>query len=198
MKLVSVAASFVLLGQGAAFATSCDVYPQSIGQTVIDTPAGIKIFSTAQASVPLDDADLQMEAITEATMLAKASIVSFIKETISMNCKTNSDLRSSINITAEGKSVDVEKVKTIICSLENSTSGLLRGAVTLGDCYTPGQYVRVTVGIKPETIAQAGQISDQINQKPGNGTTNRFIKPQPRGSLNNMGGYSNDSRIYDF
>ena len=114
MKLVSVATSFVLLGQGAAFATSCDVYPESIGQTVIDTPAGITILSTAQASVPLDDADLQMEAITEATMLAKASIVSKIEETISKDCKTNGALISSIN-TAEGKSVDVEKVKTIIC-----------------------------------------------------------------------------------
>ena len=68
MKVVSTAAAFVLLGQGAAFAASCDVYPKSIAQTVIDTPAGIKIVSTAQASVPLDDTDLYMDRITEATM----------------------------------------------------------------------------------------------------------------------------------
>ena len=198
MKAISIAVSVVLLGQGAAFAASCDVYPESIGQTVIDTPAGVKIVSTAQASVPLDDTDLYMDGITEATMEAKASIASFMNETVSKDCESNRSTESNINITAEGKSVDVQKVKTIVCSLRNSTSALLRGVVTLGTCYTPGQFVRVTVGIKPETIAQARQMSSQINRTPNSGANNGFIKPQPRGSLNNIGGYSDDSRIYDF
>ena len=94
--------------------------------------------------------------------------------------------------------VDVRKVKTIVCSLRNSTVALLRGVVTLGSCYTPGEYVRVTVGIKPETIAQARKMSGQINRSPGSGASNGYVKPQPSGSLNNMGGYSDDQRLYDF
>ena len=198
MKAFTIATAFVLLGQGAAFAASCDVYPERIGQTVIDTPAGIKIVSTAQASVPLDDTDLYMDGITEATIEAKASIASFMNETVRKDCENNRRTESNINISAEGKSVDVQKIKTIVCSLRNSTSALLRGVVTLGTCYTPGQFVRVTVGIKPETIAQARQMSDQINRTPGNGAGDVFVKPQPSGSLNNLGGYSDDSKIYDF
>ena len=83
MKAISIVASLLLFGQGAAFAASCDTYPEGIGQTVIDTPAGIKIVSTAQASVPLDDTDLYMDGITEATMEAKASIAAFMNETVS-------------------------------------------------------------------------------------------------------------------
>ena len=142
--------------------SSCDIYPESIGQTVIDTPAGIKIVSTAQASVPLDDTDLYMDGITEATMEAKASIASFMNETVSKDCESNRRTESNINITAEGKSVDVQKVKTIVCSLRNSTSALLRGVVTLGTCH-PGQFVRDTVGIKLRRLLTR-EMSGQINR----------------------------------
>ena len=163
MKVVAVAASLVYLGQTGAIAASCDAYPEGIGATVVDTPAGVKIISTAEASVPIDDRDLYMDALTEATIEAKAKISSFMNETISKDCKINRKSESDIRITAEGKSVDVAKVKETICSLGESTSSLLRGVVTLGSCYTPGQFVRVTVGIKPETIAQAQRMSGQIN-----------------------------------
>ena len=198
MRAVSIATAFLLLGQGTAFAASCDIYPERSGQTVIDTPAGIKIVSTAQATVPLDDTDLYMDAITEATMEAKASIASFMNETISKECENNRRSESNINITSEGKSVDVQKVRTIVCSLRNSTSALLRGVVTLGSCYTPGQFVRVTVGIKPETIAQARQLSGQINRTTGSRADDEFLNNQPNGALNNMDGYNDDSRIYGF
>ena len=89
MKVISIVASLLFFGQGAAFAASCDAYPEGIGQTVIDTPAGIKIVSTAQASVPLDDTDLYMDGITEATMEAKASIAAFMNETVSRDCESN-------------------------------------------------------------------------------------------------------------
>ena len=198
MKRNLVALVLIFGNVTSVAAASCDAYPEGIGQTVVDTPAGIKIISTAQASVPLDDADLYMDGMQEATMEAKASIASFMNEKVSKDCESNTKTRSDIAITSEGKSVDVKKVKTILCSLKNSTSALLRGAVKLGSCYTPGQFVRVTVGIKPETVAQARQMSDEINRSPAGGAGNGYIKPQPRGALNNMGGYSDDRRIYDF
>ena len=198
MKTISVIALLVLLGHGSAFAASCDVYPEGIGQTVVDTPAGIKIVSTAQASVPLDDTDLYMDGITEATMEAKASISAFINETVSKECESNRRIESNVNITAEGKAVDVKKVKTIVCSLRNKTSALLKGVVVLGTCYTPGKFVRVTVGIKPETISQARQMSAQIKRSPESEARDKFLKSQPSGPLNNMNGYSDDKRLYDF
>ena len=198
MRAAVVATSLLLFGQSGELAASCDVYPEGIGQTVVDTPTGIKIISTAQASVPLDDSDLYMDGMQEATMEAKASIASFMNETVSKECESNTYTRSDIAITSEGKSVDVKKVKTILCSLKNSTSALLKGAVKLGSCYTPGQFVRVTVGIKPETIRQAERMSQQINSSAGSSAQDRYGSNRSNGPLNNMDGYSDDQRIYNF
>lgn len=198
MRAAIVATSLLLFGQAGALAASCDAYPEGIGQTVVDTPAGIKIISTAQASVPLDDSDLYMDGMQEATMEAKASIASFMNETVSKECESNTNTRSDISITGEGKSVDVKKVKTILCSLKNSTSALLKGAIKLGSCYTPGQFVRVTAGIKPETIRQAERMSQQINRPRGSSPQGQTGSNRPIGPLNNMGGYSDDQRIYGF
>lgn len=198
MRAAIVATSILFFGQTGALAASCDAYPEGIGQTVVDTPAGIKIISTAQASVPLDDSDLYIDGIQEATMEAKASIASFMNETVSKDCESNTRTRSDIAITGEGKTVDVKKVKTVLCSLKNSTSALLKGVVKLGSCYTPGQFVRVTVGIKPETISQARRMSGQINQSSNQRPGNNPNKTRPSGQLNNVGGYSDDSRLFDF
>ena len=39
--------------------------------------------------------------------------------------------------------------------LRNHSQALLRGVITIGDCYTKGTEVRVTVGMKPETVKAA-------------------------------------------
>lgn len=198
MKVLSLAASLVFLGQTGAMATSCDAYPEGIGATVVDTPAGIKIISTAEASVPIDDRDLYMDGLAEATIEAKAKISSFMNETISRDCKINKKSVSDIKITAEGKSVDVAKVKETICSLGASTSSLLRGVVTLGSCYTPGQLVRVTVGIKPESTAQSQRMSGQINRPSGGSTGSTYGEPRPVGGHSHVEGYVDDKRLYSF
>ena len=52
----------------------------------------------------------------------------------------------------------VERVKT----LRNSSQALLRGLLPLGDCYTKGEEVRVSVGVKPKTINAAGNLAGGI------------------------------------
>ena len=77
-------------------------------------------------------------------------------------------------------------------------TGLQRGVVPLGSCYTPGKFVRVTVGVKPETVLAAGnmdatmsgpfkgidQSSDQ-NENSIDGTSSSPMAP-----YNTMKGYS--------
>ena len=82
MKAITLAVSLIFLGQAGAMAASCDSYPEGIGQKVVDTPAGIKILSTAEASVPIDDRELYMDGITEATMEAKSFIASFMNRSL--------------------------------------------------------------------------------------------------------------------
>ncbi len=186
-------------GQASAIAASCADYKEMIGQSVVDTPSGVKMIATREATVPIDDRDLYMDAIEEAEQEAKSALASFWNELQTKECTVGRTTSSKINITGEGKTVDVEKVKTIVCSLSNSTSELLRGVVNLGSCYTPGQFVRVTVGIKPETINQALLLTNQINNRDGG-----YISiPSINDGINNtpptnVGGYSDDSRIFDF
>ena len=62
----------------------------------------------------------------------------------------------------------------------------------------PGEYVRVTVGIKPETIAQAKRMSGQINRSVGGNTGSSYGQSRPLGGHSPVGGYVDDQRLYDF
>jgi hypothetical protein len=131
-------------------------------------------------------------------------LLNVINETKSMSGQTKQALRTEVK----------NRVKT----LSNSSQALLRGVVPLGDCYTKGREVRVTVGIKPETIASAGNlaggISKSVSEQPtatsskpaaGNktksnanaktGTQKDLGELQP---LQDMDSYSNSKRLDNF
>jgi hypothetical protein len=55
--------------------------------------------------------------------------------------------------------------------LRNSSQALLRGVITLGDCYTKGTEVRVTVGVKAETINAAEGLAGGIGASVANQAT---------------------------
>ena len=195
MKFAVALAGFFTLGQLPAFAASCDSYPEGVGQSVVSTSSGLKILSTAQASVPLDDSDLYVDGITEATMEAKASIASFLNESVAKECEIVKASATAINIRTEGKDVDIQKAKASLCSLTSSASAILKGVVTIGSCYTPGKYVRVTVGIKPETTSQAERLSRQIK---GNESIDEQNNTKYNSPLNNINGYSHSERLDNF
>ena len=54
------------------------------------------------------------------------------------------------------------KTKERLCTLTTVTRALLRGVLRLGSCYEPGKYVRVTVGMKDETINAAEKLAKKI------------------------------------
>ena len=97
--------------------------------------------------------------------------------------------------------------------MASSSEALLRGVVVLGDCHTPGREVRVTVGIKPETVAQAtglaSGISESIESAPtpsapqnSDGSSNDKTKVPSAGadagSIRRSEGSSNTDRLDDF
>ncbi len=164
MKTIYFAILTLFLGQ-AVFAADCSDYPQSIGVNAVQVEGGTKILSTAQASVPLDDMEFVMDAYDEAELEAKLAISKLLAEDISKECNNETATLDNINISSEGeKSVNKEIVKSTLCSLSTHTESLLRGALVIGDCYTPGKLVMLTVGIKPETIAAAEKLSDSMEK----------------------------------
>ena len=65
----------------------------------------------------------------------------------------------------DGQSGNYSKTTTkeIICNTRTSTSGLVKGAVTVEQCYQKGKFVKLTIGISPKTLKQAATIQDNIN-----------------------------------
>ena len=188
---------------------TCADYPLSSGSSFEPVDGGIKILSTYEVSVPLDDVDLVIDAREEATMEAKAAIAAFMSEEIAKACDQTTQTMTSIKISGDQKNVDMTKVKEKICSLSSNTQALLRGVVQLGDCYTPGKTLRITVGIKPETIAGAEalakNITDSVNRQAtptsentGNSSTSSGTSSGTGTGLNNVEGFSNTKKLKDF
>ena len=189
----------------AVKAEDCNQYPYKQGESKIEPVdgGGIKIVMTSQASVLADDTDLVEMAMEEAKMKGRNEISKFMKNEISGKDEFSTKMVQNSIINPEGKDFDVTKVKEQLKEMSEKVEGIVRGIVPLGSCYQPGKYVRVTMGIKPETIAAAGNM-DATSNKPFTGydtSTNNSSSsddpnspsgPAPRAMqpYNTMPGYS--------
>ena len=191
--------SLALLIPTVANAETCADYKYKGKQSKIEpTEKGLKIVTTAQASVLVDDTDLVEMALEEAEASARVAVQEFIKTEIDSRKDFSNKSVQNITINPEGKKFDVEKTKQQLKEMSLVATGLQRGVIPLGSCYTPGKFVRVTVGVKPETGLAAGnmdatmsgpfkgidQSSDQ-NENSIDGTSSSPMAP-----YNTMKGYS--------
>mgnify|MGYP001196523608 CR=1 FL=1 len=198
MKIFSFIYVFsVLFVSQNVFAGTCSDYPERRGLNYIEVENGIKILSTGEASVPVDDIDVEAAAYDEAKLLAKSEIASFLGEMVSAEDSIASEMMSNIKINGESqsKSVDIEKAKKQIKKISSNAEALIKGATVIGDCYTPGKVLRVTIGIKPETISAAEKLKNSMKRNSNSSNSNSFSNP---GGLNNMEGYSNTDRLNSF
>lgn len=210
-KLLSVLL-FLFVLPAANAQQSCENYPYISGeQDVQGVQGGTKILATAGVSVAMDDIDSINDAREEATIEAKALIAKFLNEDISSDSKIDKIVNESKQ--ADGQSVKVDRKELIIRvkSLRNSAQALLRGVVTLGSCYTKGRELRVTVGLKPETIKSAqnlaGTINDSMSKQPTprSGASNRQSSGSSGSSgsgvsqpLRGMDGHSSSDKLKTF
>ena len=198
MKNIYFVILSVFLSQ-AAFAEDCSDYPYSKGVNVVLVDDGTKILSTAMTSVLFDDMDLYVDALEEAELEAKASISKFLEEEVAKSCTTDKSIISLVNISNQDgvalKTADATKVKSTLCRMSSTTQSVLRGAVVIGSCYTPGEQVRVTVGIKPETAAAAKELSNSMEKS----INYLDSSEQTNGStLTSVDGYSNTDQLSEF
>ena len=198
MKNIYFVILSVFLSQ-AAFAEDCSDYPYSKGVNVVLVDDGTKILSTAMTSVLFDDMDLYVDALEEAELEAKTSISKFLEEEVAKSCTTDKSIISLVNISNQDgvalKTADATKVKSTLCRMSSTTQSVLRGAVVIGSCYTPGEQVRVTVGIKPETTAAAKELSNSMEKSINYSDSSE----QTNGStLTSVDGYSNTDQLSEF
>lgn len=190
MKIFKMVAGCVLLASLPAQAQTCADYPLTPGMSIDTSDAGVRIISTGVATVNFDDVSAVNDAREDARMSATAAISRFFQEGIRSEQTVNRIVNETVTMQGESRSAARQEVVTRVTSLANATAGLLRGVVPLGDCYTPGREVRVSVGVKPETIAAAGNMSNQMGQSlatqpaPGAGTS----PPAPSGGSSGASG----------
>jgi len=188
--VIAAGASLSAFGGGG-----CNEYPYGDGINVEDVAGGTKILATSSVSVTLDDVDSVQDARDEATMDAKSLISKFMSEDINSDEVVNRVVNESKVSSAEGKSATREELVVRVKTLRNSSRALLRGAITLGDCYTPGREMRVSVGIKPETIRSAERLSGSISGSLDNEQTAPNAEHE---GLQKVDGYSNTKALEKF
>lgn len=205
----AAAAVFFLLGGAVANAEGCADYPYTQGISIEDVANGIKILATASVGVSFDDVDAINDARDEATLRAKTMITAFFQERVSNDDTINHAVDETKSMQGSTKQATRNETVKRVKTLAGHTSGLLRGVVPLGDCYTAGREFRVSVGVKPETIAQAGTAADTMSnslahsasQSGGSVSTQTGSVGQSGGTggpLVSVPGFSNANRVKGF
>lgn len=204
MKRYLLIVTMIVLSN-TANAENCSTYPLTDGLSVEATSSGgTKFMSTATATVLIDDTDEVIDALREAELYAKANISNFLNETIQNDQSLTKAVNTSVKIVGDQKEITKEMVKTQLVSIRNSSQSLLKGVLKLGECYTKGEFVRVTVGLKPETIAMAAMTEESINQASTVSSASETasnasdVNSSSTGNLNQTKSFSNSSNLSDF
>ena len=209
-KTISSVILSLTVSAGSAMASDgCASYPFSDGIQAQEVDGGFKILSTASASVDLDDTDEVLDALTFAEMDAKVRIAKFFNEDIQVTDGRMEETLKTVRITNEGKEVSKDKASRYFKSIQSQSREILRGVIRIGDCYTKAKLVRVTVGVKPETISAAEgsastmaksiQKTDAIeNNSQTDGGTNTTSNTIEKSSTGDTESFSNTTRIDDF
>ena len=204
MKRYLLIVTMIVLSN-TANAEDCSTYPLTDGLSAEATSSGgTKFMSTATATVLIDDTDEVIDALREAELYAKANISNFLNETIQNDQSLTKAVNTSVKIVGDQKEITKEMVKTQLVSIRNSSQSLLKGVLKLGECYTKGEFVRVTVGLKPETIAMAAMTEESINQASTVSSASETasnasdVNSSSTGNLNQTKSFSNSSNLSDF
>ena len=142
----------------------CRNYPKASQSKFEMTPKGPKIVVTIEKSVNFDDSD----AVEVAREMAEIEGANKISEFLQRDLKSEKNIKSAAMQTAsmsgDTKKASLDKAEQMIKTISQNSGAVLRGVVPLDECYTPGKFIRVTVGIKPETIQAAGILSGEISK----------------------------------
>ncbi len=224
MNKIMTFSSAVLLSLSAGanvYAASCTEYPYRAGLIVEDDNNGNwKLVATGSVDVHFDDVSSVNEARKWATAYAKEEIVKFLEEANSssdaLDKATKQIVEKQSDSKGESKQARESSVRSSLQQLASSASATLRGVLVIGDCYTPAREYRVTVGMKPQTIQAAGNVSSGINHSiskqppptgsPQAGQPNRMPSaggaqqntPSSGSSMSNTPGFSNTQNLQKF
>lgn len=165
MKFCSVAIfslAVATVTPAVAQTTDCSSYPIGEGMSIEEVEGGLKILSTASADVMFDDRSEVQAAMREAQLYAEAAIAEFLNKQIQSEDSLDTAVATQVSVVGDTKEVNQERLKVQLRSIRTEASALLSGVAPLGNCYTAGEYVMFTVGVKPSTIQGAAQMGGDM------------------------------------
>ena len=180
IPIIAVSASLSLLTAQGVKAEGCSDYPFEAKQTKF-VPKGNGFFSlqvTERKSVRSDSTSQVDRALKIAELKGRQAISKYVQEQIVE--KDDYDDESIENSVEKVEGVDwkIEEVGAIITAISSNSKNVIRGILPIGSCYEPGKFVRVTLGIKPETILAAGNV-DASSRNPYSGFSNKTNSSNP-------------------
>lgn len=174
--LVVIGGVFVSFS-AAAQEKDCTGFPKESNGKFEMTPAGPKIVVIAEVPVSFDDTRVLRRARQRAELEAKNKIVKFLEETLASEEKVKELAQETASLTGNQAKDSYDEIIQTSKVLHSQSKAVLRGVVPLDECYTPGKYIRVAVGLKPETIKGAGALAGQINQSLNQNPTRKVGSP---------------------
>ena len=144
--------------------SDCRNYPKASQSKFEMTPKGPKIVVTIEKSVNFDDSDAVEVAREMAEMEGANKISEFLQRDLKSEKNIKSAAMQTASMSGDTKKATLDKAEQMIKTISQNSAAVLRGVVPLDECYTPGKIIRVTVGIKPETIQAAGILSGEISK----------------------------------
>tara|TARA_Y100001968_G_C19356276_1_gene717352 strand:- start:608 stop:1174 length:567 start_codon:yes stop_codon:yes gene_type:complete len=124
---------------------SCSGYKYIGNQTKIEPlKNGVKILSTQEVKVVSDFKEDVIKAISEADAKAKIEIYRFL----------SSEINEIKKYDPQGNVISTQYIQKHLGKMSDQKNSMrrLNSIVKLAECYEPYKFVRVTFGIKPETI----------------------------------------------
>ena len=166
----------------------CANYPYVPMQSKF-VPKGNGLFSlqmTQAASVRSDSQSQKNKALKIALLRGEGAISKFIEQEIEGKDSFSTESVENAVENADGVDWEIDEAQSFMETVSASSKNLIRGILPIGGCYEAGKYVRVTVGIKPETIAAAGNASATSN-KPFSGYRTKTNSSSPSNSSSEDG-----------
>ena len=155
---------------------SCQTYPfQDRSNTIeFDGNGKFKLLTTSAVPVDFDDPSEVSSAKREAELKAKRAIAEYINQNLSSEDSINTEInKSKTHEKASNGSLvsnaQRNEVKQQLSAISSKSDAVLKGVLTIGSCYSKGHEVRVTVGIKSETIGNAEALGKSMGVEKSKG-----------------------------
>ena len=131
-----------------------------------------KLFASGVAFYDFDDGDEVSEALSEASLVAKANLAKFLREEITSDENIEKISSKKKELTKNGTQTNIsvvkKSVKTQTMSIKNHANALLTGVIKVCESNDAAKKeIQVVLAVSPKTAAAASKAANMFNKEIG-------------------------------